>query len=360
MTVPVPAEPGPSRGRPIPFTEIAPIMQLSDLIAPMAIRVAATLRLSDLVAGGTNRLPDLAAAAGVDPLALRRLMRYLVARGVYAQPQTDTYELTSMSRLLLDHHPARLRARFDLTGPVGRGDLSFIHLLDSIRTGQPSFATRYGRPFWEDLDSDPRLAAEFTAMMAANAADSGVDSEYDWSSVKTVVDVGGGNGTLISQVLTAHPYLTGTVVELPAAADHARATLAANGLSDRCSVVVGSFFDLLPTGADVYVLCKVLHDWGDPEAEAIMRRCAQAAGPDGRVLVIEMVLNGSENDQQFSYLDLHMLVYFGGKERTLPEYQQLAAAAGMDLRPVGHAKWGTSILECTASHEKGHYGGQPR
>jgi hypothetical protein len=336
---------GPDRGRAVPFGEIAPMMQLSDLMAPMAIRVAATLRLSDLIAGGTTDLSGLASAAGVDPSALRRLLRYLAARGVYSQPQPGTYQLTDLARLLLDDHPARLRARFDLTGPVGRGDLSFIHLLDSIRTGQPSFARMYGRSFWEDLNSDPRLAAEFTASMAANAAHSGLDHEYDWSAVETVVDVGGGDGTLISELLAAHPHLTGTLVELPATAEQARAALARSGLAQRCEVVAGSFFDPLPAGADVYMLGKVLHDWGDAEAEAILRRCAQAAGREGRVLIIEMVLEGGQNEQQFSYLDLHMLVYFGGKERTFDEYRDLAGAVGLQLRAVGRGKWGTSVLE---------------
>ena len=332
--------------RPVQFAEVAPLMRLADMMAPMAVRTAATLRLADHIAAGTNRLADLAAATEVHAGALHRLLRFLIARGVFAEPEPQTYALTDLAGLLLDDHPARLRARFDLNGPVGRGDLSFIHLLNTVRTGGPSFAEMYGRPFWEDLNADPARVADFARMQAANVAHSGIEREYDWSDVKHVVDVGGGNGTLISQVLTAYPNLHGTIVELPTTAETAREALARTGLSDRCSIVSGSFFEALPKNGDVYMLSKILHDWGDDEAEAVLRRCAEAAGPGGRVLILEMVLTSGHNDPQFTYLDLHMLVYCGGKERTFEEYRELANAAGMDIRRAGQGKWGASILEC--------------
>lgn len=336
-----------SPDRPVQFAEIAPMMRLADLMAPMAVRTAATLRLADHVAGGATRLPDLAAVSGADADALRRLMRFLTARGVFAEPAPGTYALTDLARLLIDDHPARLRSRFDLNGPVGRGDLSFIHLPDSVRTGRPSFATMYGRSFWEDLDSDSDRVAEFARMQAANVARQGVENGYDWSGAEHVVDVGGGNGTLVSRILAANPHLRGTLVEMPATAARAREALAGSGPTGRCAVVEGSFFDPLPKDGDVYLLSKVLHDWGDDEAEAILRRCAEAAGPGGRVLVLEMVLTGNENAQPFTYLDLHMLVYFGGKERTFEEYRRLADTAGMDVRRVDDGTMEAAILECT-------------
>ncbi|MDR7301977.1 methyltransferase [Haloactinomyces albus] len=331
----------------VKFSEIAPLMQLADMMAPVAVRTAATLALADHIAAGTTHLRELAAASDSNPDALRRLLRYLIARGVFAEPETDRYALTDMAGLLLRDHPARLRDRFDLNGPVGRGDLSFIHLLDSIRTGGPSFERMYGQPFWEDLDSDPDRVARFAEMMAANSADSGIESEYEWSEFEHVVDVGGGTGTLVAQVLRANPHMRGTIVDLPATAEGARDVLTRAGLSERCDVVGANFFEPLPSGGDVYVLCKILHDWDDANAVAILRRCAEAAGTAGRVLISEMVLNGGANDRQFTYLDLHMLVYFGGKERTLDEYAQLAAEAGMTTKRVGNGKWGASLLECT-------------
>lgn len=344
--------PKPSAG-PGSFAEIAPLMTLADMMAPMAVRVAATLRLADRIAEGHTVLADLAVEAGVDSDALRRLLRYLRVRGVFAEPRPGVYALTDLARLLLDEHPARLRTRFDLNSPVGRGDLSFIHLLHSIRSGGPAFAQMYGRSFWEDVDADPQRVSDFAAMMSANVSESGIETEYDWSDAGHVVDVGGGDGTLITQVLRAHPHVRGTVVDLPVTAQRARESLADAGIAERCAVRPGSFFDPLPAGADVYLLCKILHDWGDAEAVTILRRCAEAARPHGRVLIIEADPARSENELGFTYLDLHMLVYFGGKERTAEQYRELAAAAGMDLRRVGDGKWGAAIYECTPAAHAG-------
>lgn len=330
----------------VAFDEIAPMMRLADMMAPMAVRVAATLRLADHISRGVATADELAETCEVDTDSLRRLLRFLIARDVFAEDESGRCRLTEMSKLLLSEHPALLRERFDLHGPVGRGDLSFVHLLDSISTGTESFSTMYGKPFWDDLNESRDQVERFAAMMAANSADSHIESEYDWSSVGHVVDVGGGNGTLISQVLHAHPHIRGTVVDLPSTADKARQALHEKDLAERCDVVAASFFDRLPNGGDVYVLCKILHDWGDAEALAILRRCAEAAGPRGRVLISEMVPSGDPNDPRFTYLDLHMLVYFGGKERTLDEYARLAGRAGMTATRVGSGKWGASLLEC--------------
>jgi SAM-dependent methyltransferase len=321
-------------------------MDLADALAPMAVRTAATLGIADLIESGVTALDTLAARTATHPDALRRLLRYLAARGLFAEPQPGEYAQTSMSRLLLTGHPAHLRERFDLESPVGRADLSFIHLIDSIRTGGPVFQQMYGRSFWEDLDAEPERVASFARMMAANVADSGVLEAVDWSDVSRVVDVGGGNGNLIAEVLQAQPHVHGTVVDLPNTVLQAKEALDQRGLADRCDVFAGSFFEPLPEGADIYLLSKILHDWDDPEAEAILRRCARAAGDNGRVLILEMVLTGSENSFPFTYLDLHMLAYFGGKERTLQQYSDLIERAGLTIERQSPGKWGATILHC--------------
>lgn len=330
----------------VPFAEIAPLMRLADMLAPVAIRVAATLGLADHIVAGRTGIAELAEVTGTHAPSLRRLLRFLHARGVFAETADGEYQLTDLARPLLSEHPAGLRERFDLEGPVGRGDLSFIHLLDSIRTGKPSYATMYGRGFWEDLDGSPERAAAFARMQAANVSQAGIEEAYDWSGVRTVVDVGGGNGALLARILLANEHVQGTVVDLPNTVRGAEENLAALGLAQRCPVVAGSFFDPLPPGADVYLLSKILHDWDDDAAVRILRRCAEAAGPRGKVLIAEMVPSGTEADPSFTYLDLHMLVYFGGKERTLPEFEELAGRAGLSVQRVRPANWGNAVLEC--------------
>lgn len=332
-----------NRGR-VSFAEIEPLMELADMIAPMAVRAAATLRLADHIAAGNTALDQLASAAGVPADPLRRLLRFLIARGVFTETEPDTYGLTELAGPLRGDHPARLRDRFDLHGPVGRGDLAFVHLLDSISTGGSCYERMYGRPFWDHLDSDPDQISRFAAMMAANATQVGIEQHHPWNQLRHVVDVGGGNGTVICQLLGTHPDLRGTVVELPSTAETARKTVAGAGFGDRCEIVPGSFFDPLPAGADVYLLCKVLHDWDDEQSVAILRRCAEAAGARGRVLIVEAAHTG--NAKSFSYLDLHMLAYFGGRERTMSDYRELVAAAGLSIRSSAQGGWGTAILEC--------------
>ncbi len=180
-----------------------------------------------------------------------------------------------------------------------------------------------------------------------------VTTAYDWSDVRRVVDVGGGTGTLLAALLAKYPTLLGTLVDLPSSVEAARRNLDAAGLSDRCTFFPGSFFaprhpmDWRPSG-DVYVLSRILHDWNDDDASAILRRCAEAAGSAGRVLVIEQLVATSETSSMTTTMDLRMLAVFGGQERSLDEYRTLAAAAGLSLQENIVTKAGRSILEFTA------------
>ncbi|MGH3976740.1 MAG: methyltransferase, partial [Pseudonocardiaceae bacterium] len=145
----------------------------------------------------------------------------------------------------------------------------------------------------------------------------------------------------------AHPHLRGTLVDQPATAAAAERALAAEGLSTRCDVVAGSFFDPLPAGADVYLLTSIVHDWNDTDATAILRRCAQAAGPGGRVLLGELVGTGDEDRKLFTQMDLCMLVYLGGRERTREEFAALTEAAGLTITSVTRSEHEYSLIDCT-------------
>jgi len=311
------------------------IRQRIDVFTPIALRVAATLRLADHIVAGTTKLDDLAGAAGADPDTLGRLLRFLTCRGIFAEPEPGHYALTPTAGWLCADHPSRLREFLDLDSVGGLLDLAVCGgLLATVRTGQAGYAQVFGRPFWDDLADKPDLAASFTALMTAVSLRLGPEAArgYDWTAVRTVVDVGGGAGYLVSEVLRANPDATGTLVDLPGTGPAALANLAAAGVADRCAFAGQSFFDELPAGADVYVLSHVLHDWDDEHAVAVLRRCAQAlAGrPDSRVLVVERVIAEDEHRPLTTEYDLRMAVIFGGaRERTYPEFVALAAAAGL-------------------------------
>jgi O-methyltransferase len=325
---------------------------LSDLVTPYAIRVAATLRLADLIEAGVRRPAELGERCGADPAALERLLRHLVAKGVFAQPEPGVFALTDLSRLLLtDGRHGGMTPWLDMAGGLGRSDVALSGLLQVARTGRPVFEDMFGRTFWEDLEADPERSRAFDALMAVQVslvADE-VATAYDWSGVRHVVDVGGGTGTLLAAVLSKYPALLGTLVELPATVEMGRRNLTEAGVGDRCAFAAGSFFDPLPSDGDVYVLSRVLHDWTDNEATAILRRCAEAAGSTGRVLVIEQLVAGQGASPMTTALDLRMLAVFGGQERSLDAYRALAADAGLALRANIVTKSGRSILEFVAA-----------
>jgi SAM-dependent methyltransferase len=181
-------------------------------------------------------------------------------------------------------------------------------------------------------------------MMAVNMSGVLPDilSAYDWGSLTHVVDVGGGNGAL----LTEHPTLRGTLVDLPKPAEAARRAFAAAGLADRADVVAGSFFDPLPSGADAYLLSDVLHDWDDGDAKAILRRCAEAAGDRGKILVIGEY--GPDGESPSTATDLRMFVFLNGHERRVSEVAALAGDCGLRLAST-HAAGEISIAALTSA-----------
>lgn len=310
---------------------------MADLMTPMALRVAATLRLADHITAGLRTAPELAAATDSDTDALDRTMRHLVSVGVLGQDSSGGYTLTARGRELRGDHPSGLRGVLDLDGAIGRADLAFVQLPHSVRTGEAAFPAHFGKPFWEDLAENPALTASYDAQMGADAAAWAEDilPAYDWESLGRVVDVGGGNGTLLTALLRAYPALRGTVLDQPDTAAAARKTLAAAGLTDRGDAVPGDFFEPLPPGAGGYLLCAILHDWDDDAARAILRRCGEAAGEHGRVFVIETT--GPDGVSPDTGMDLRMLAYFGGRERGVGELTALAAHAGLRTVAVHHA-----------------------
>jgi 2,7-dihydroxy-5-methyl-1-naphthoate 7-O-methyltransferase len=316
----------------------------------MAIRVAATLRLADHIAAGTQTTEALAAAVDTDRDALGRLMGHLVTAGVLSRAGTDTYSLTALGEQLRDDHPEGVRPWIDLEGAVGRADLCVVQLLHTVRTGEPAFPRQFGRAFWDDLSADPARAASLDALMGARlVADApAVAVAYPWGALGHVVDVGGGNGSLLIAILRAHGDLRGTVVDLAGPVARAEQAIVSAGLGHRAGTQVGSFFDALPAGAGGYVLSGVLHDWDDEDAVGILRRCADAASETGTVLVVDH-FGDAQDSTPDTEGDLRMLCYFRGRERTLDQLGELAKSAGLQVGSVMPAG-SRSIIELRPSH----------
>jgi 2,7-dihydroxy-5-methyl-1-naphthoate 7-O-methyltransferase len=319
----------------------ADLWALSDLCTPWCVHVVATLRIAEHLEAGIGRIDDLAAAAGCDALALRGVLRHLVAKGLFSEPVADRFALEEAGRGLLD--PA-MRLGLDLEGIGGRMAHAWSTLPAYVRTGAAAYDEVFGAPFWDDLAAHPDVAASFDELMGPaghGTPDPAFDLRDGWEQVREVVDVGGGTGAMLAEVLRARPGLRGTLVDLPGTVARARPVLEAAGVADRVTAVGQSFFDPLPAGADVYLVRKVINDWPDREARAILARCAEAAGQRGRVVVIGSV--SADEDRGGVTIEMVLLA---GRHRTLAEFRALAREAGLEVVASGRESSGRSVVEC--------------
>lgn len=319
------ADPGESRPH---RASAAGLAAMADLVTPLAIRAAATIGLFQHIgAHAPTPMSGIGAALGVDQGGAERLVRFLLARQLLDHTDRGLL-LTELSEPLAV--PGNWSERLNADGAAGHLDRRFAEdLLDVIRTG------RRRRDVWAELADAPALGASFDNLMQTRSPEwiDAVVADDLWSSRSTVVDLAGGRGHLLAALLTRWPQLRGAIVERPGPAADARVELAPFG--DRVSVAVGDLPAPLPSsaqGAAAYLLAHVLHDWDDDTAIAILSNAAAASGPDGRVIVIERVLGAAGDDQQeTTHQDLRLFVLFGGRERTLEEFTDLGAAAGLTL-----------------------------
>ena len=302
------------------------LWELADLCTPWCIHVVATLRVAEHIEAGKTRVDEIAAAAPCDAWVLHRVMQHLVRKGVFEEPEEGRFALNDTARGLLD---PMMRIGLDLDRFGGRMAHAWGTMLQYVRTGEPAYRGLFGRDFWADLEAHPEVAADFDALIGPaghGTPDPNFEITLGWEAVRWVVDVGGGTGAMLAEILRAHPHLRGTLVDVPRAVASSASIFAAAGVTDRVTTSGQSFFDPLPAGADLYLLRGVLNDWGDRDALAILRRCAEAVKPTGRIVV----LKGISPDGAKRPLMIEM-VLAGGRHRSVSEFRLLAAKAGLEL-----------------------------
>jgi hypothetical protein len=221
-------------------------------------------------------------------------------------------------------------------------------LLEAIQTGEPRFQRIFGMTPWEHRQRNPELGALFNIGLreqTIRVADS-VLRAYNFAGAREIADIGGGHGGLLSVILLAHPHLRGVLVDLPHVVDYARATLEKCGFIERCQMHGTDFFNAVPPGSDIYLLKSVLHDWDDTLSQRILCNCRRAMAPSSRLLIIERTLRDrGEQDSATAMLDLHMLVMYGGRERSLAGYRRLASAADLEVQQILPTDAGFHIIE---------------
>ena len=314
-----------------------------------ALGLVAKLGVADLLAAGPRGAEDLAAATGTHAGALRRVLRLVASVGILTENEDGRFELTPLGDCLRADSPGSARAAVLLFAGE-RVQESWKDLEYCVRTGEPAFRKRGVSDPFVEMATSPEDAANFDAAMAefTRLTAIAVSATYDFSGLRTLVDVGGGNGALLIGILTAHPDLDGIVFDQPHVAERATAEIDRSGLADRCRAVGGDFFDAVPEGGDAYVLKHVIHDWDDDHSVTILRNCHQAMGPDGRLLVVEGVyperIDQSFQSRGAAANDVNMLVSTGGRQRSEAEFRALYEQAGFTLErivPTGMA----SVIE---------------
>jgi len=311
-----------------------------------AIFVAAKLNIADRLCAAPQSVAALAAASEVDPAALQRVLRALASVGIFTEQADGCFALTPLAQGLRSDAPQSLRDYAIMLGE--RWVWSSIGgMLHSVRTGGTAFAHVFGAPVFEYYSAHPDAAAVSASGLAVRSAqeNAAIVAAYDFSAARHVVDVGGGHGTLLQAILTQVPHATGTLLERSQVAEMARRSIERSALAPRYHVVAGDFFQSVAAGGDLYLLKKVVHDWDDARAIAILRGCRGAMKPTSRILLLEPVI-GEPNAPDFAkLLDLLMLVVTGGQERSEDAHRRLLAAAGLRLTRVIPTASTISIVE---------------
>ena len=310
-----------------------------------ALYAAATLGLADLLDDGPLTVQELAERTATDAPALARLMRALAGVGVFAEAD-GRFALTPPAAYLRASVPGSLRAR---AMNIGQPYVwtTWGHLLDSVRTGQPAFPSLYGMSAWEYREAHPEANAVFNQTMTDLSAGviNAILESYDFSDIGTVVDVGGGEGALLAAILAVNSRTRGILFDQPHVVRTAATILEEAGVAERCEVVTGSFFDAVPAGGDAYILTRILHDWDDTSASRILRSCREAIADTGKLCVVDWVIRPGNDPDPAKYMDLHVLVMLGGRERTADELGRLFAEAGFCLTRIVPTSSGLSVVE---------------
>lgn len=311
-----------------------------------AIYVAAKLGIADLLRDGPRTAEELAEESGTHALSLYRLLRALASLGVFGEQPDHAFRLTPLADLLRSDRPDSLRpmALFVLDPYWWR---STGELLSCVRAGQPAPPHLYGVDEWEYLAQHPETAAVFHDAMTATTRQQipAILEAYDFSRIQTLVDIGGGHGPLLAAILRAYPALQGILVDRPEIVAGASQALEESGVADRCAVMAGDLFGGLPAGGDGYLLKSILHDWDDHRAIQILANLRRCMPGSARVLLVEHVILPGNDPQPGKLIDLAMLAYTGGRERTAAEWEAVLKAAGFSVRRIIPTQAPQSIVE---------------
>jgi hypothetical protein len=305
------------------------------------ISVAAKLGLAEHLKDGPRSAQELAQATETNPRALYRLLRALASIGIFAEQQ-GRFVLTPLAECLLDPSTkamATVRGEFQYR--------AWGELFSSVQSGKSAFEKVYGQPIFDYFAEHPETGKLFDqAMTGVHGRETEAMLEaYDFTGIRTLADIGGGNGSVLTAMLRRYSAMQGILFDLPGVVERARANIETVGLVGRCQVVAGNFFESVPAGADAYLMRHIIHDWDDDKSITILRNCRRAMSQGGKLLVVEGVVPPGNEPSVSKFFDLAMMVLPGGMERTEDEYRQLLEASGFRLTRIVPTRTWVSVIE---------------
>lgn len=310
------------------------LQMMSGFWVSRGIWVAAKLGIPDLLKSGAKTAAQLADATGMNADSIFRIMRMLAMVGIFGH-DGDRFSNTPVSETLLSDVPGSLR--YGAIAEMGEVHYdSWGNIMHSMKTGEIAFDNKFGQNVWQYFETDPEKAQNFNTYMANNSAmvSQAIIKAYDFSGAKRVFDIGGGLGSMLSEILKANPHLHGAVFDAPSVVEKAREFLNNAGVGDRAETIGGDFFESVPAGGDIYTMRWIIHDWNDELSIKIFRNIRQVIPENGKLLLFEAVVPDDDQPHFSKFMDLIMLTMTGGRERTAAEYAALLEKGGFRMTRV--------------------------
>jgi len=328
-----------------PPAHVGILQLMNGVLVAGAVSCLAQLGIPDLVEAAPQSAEELAKQVGADPHALYRLMRATASVGVLSEGPDGKFSQTPMSAVLRSNATPSLRAFAIMTGREwhGRG---WSHLEQCVRTGNPAMQQIYGAPMFEYLKQHPEEAQIFNdAMSDLSTIDSPAVAEaYNFEGIHSIVDIAGGHGLLLATILGKNPHLQGTLYEMPHVLEGARSG-PLKPVMDRCTLASGDMFCSVPAGADAYLMKHIIHDWPDDRCVQLLQACRKGVNPGGKLLVVDCVIQPGNDFSTGKFLDLQMMIFPSGCERTEKQFRDLFAASGWRLNRIIPTAAPDSIVE---------------
>jgi hypothetical protein len=325
---------------------IAMLQLISGFWIARGIYITAKLGLADFVKDGPKTADDLAAATQTHAPSLFRVLRALASVGIFTQDDHDRFGDTPLLQTLRSDVPGSLRA-FAMSELGEEHYPAWGELLHSVQTGGIAFDQAFGMDVWKYFAQHPDNAKIFNDAMSGMTAQANeaLHAAYDFAGINTLVDIGGGHGSLITSILRRNPGMRGILFDSPRVVDGARPLIESSDIAGRCEVAGGNFFESVPTGADAHILKWIIHDWDDEQSIAILRNSHRALAENGKVILVEAVVPAGREPHFSKFIDLNMLVMTGGRERTEAEFRELYQHAGFRLTRIIPTESPFSVIE---------------